>query len=535
MAEPYSATAAGSSRWQVLIKYLVTTKHYFCALTILLVLCGCSSNPDQADSRASGSDAEDHGTTVTNRIDVPESVRQNLGITFARVEKRFIAQTLRVPGHFEADPAGKREYRTPLAGQVTLHVKQYENVSTGTLLYELDSPDWRKVQRELADAVANVRTTSAALQTAQVRTGGSTEAASVAKRRLEADDRHDESVRDAAKVAEQRVAQLERVQRLVGGKQLELSEAKRQLAEARTVVAQAEEERAELEQQFLQLSTESSGAFGTSASLETATAARASEYEASKLNLRLAQASARSILQITDEELMQPSPLPDGSVVPYWQTVDRVQVRARAPGVIQVVEQSTGSYADATALVVSTIDPSALRFRGVALQGDLGRLSDGMPAVVVPPPGGTLDQQTSVTGTVSLAAEAHPEQRTIDVIIIPAEEELPGWARPGVAAFGEITVAGSEEEELAIPLAAVIQDDLQKVFFRRDPQDPDKVIRTEADLGINDGRWVVVSSGVRAGDEVVLDGVYELKLTGSGKANEGGHFHADGTWHAGTD
>jgi hypothetical protein len=31
----------------------------------------------------------------------------------------------------------------------------------------------------------------------------------------------------------------------------------------------------------------------------------------------------------------------------------------------------------------------------------------------------------------------------------------------------------------------------------------------------------------------VLDGVYELKLTGAGKAMGEGHFHADGTFHAG--
>jgi hypothetical protein len=28
-----------------------------------------------------------------------------------------------------------------------------------------------------------------------------------------------------------------------------------------------------------------------------------------------------------------------------------------------------------------------------------------------------------------------------------------------------------------------------------------------------------------------LGGVYELKLTGSGKPTGAGHFHADGTWH----
>ena len=81
----------------------------------------------------------------------------------------------------------------------------------------------------------------------------------------------------------------------------------------------------------------------------------------------------------------------------------------------------------------------------------------------------------------------------------------------------------------------MIQDGLKKIFFRRDPKDPEKVIRLEADLGINDGRWVVVKSGVREGDEVVLDGVYQLMIATSGGVEKGGHFHADGTFHADED
>jgi multidrug efflux pump subunit AcrA (membrane-fusion protein) len=107
------------------------------------------------------------------------------------------------------------------------------------------------------------------------------------------------------------------------------------------------------------------------------------------------------------------------------------------------------------------------------------------------------------------------------------------WARAGMSGVAEVFAEGADEAEDAIPVASLIQDELQQIFFRRDPKDPDKVIRVVADLGVSDGRWVVVNSGVRTGDEVVLDGVYELKLTGTGKAGGAGkgHFHADGTWH----
>ena len=72
------------------------------------------------------------------------------------------------------------------------------------------------------------------------------------------------------------------------------------------------------------------------------------------------------------------------------------------------------------------------------------------------------------------------------------------------------------------------------VFFRRDPSDPNRAIRVEADLGTDDGRWIAINSGLALGDEVVVDGAYELNLASEtgGMNRQGGHFHADGTWHA---
>jgi hypothetical protein len=138
-----------------------------------------------------------------------------------------------------------------------------------------------------------------------------------------------------------------------------------------------------------------------------------------------------------------------------------------------------------------------------------------------------------VSGTLLLGVEADPAQRTIDLLVLPSAPAA--WCRPGVAGFLEVETRGGAAAELAIPLAAVMHDGLQRVFFRRDPADPDKVIRIEADLGLDDGRWVEVKSDVVDGDEVVLAGAYELMLASSGTASKGGHFHADGTYHEGKD
>ena len=114
--------------------------------------------------------------------------------------------------------------------------------------------------------------------------------------------------------------------------------------------------------------------------------------------------------------------------------------------------------------------------------------------------------------------------------------EIAPWARAGVSGFLEVTPGGTAgDQPLAIPVQAVARDGLLSIVFRRDPKNPDKVIRLEADLGFDDGRYVEIKSGVRAGDEVVVDGVYQLMVATSGTVQKGGHFHADGTFHEGDD
>jgi hypothetical protein len=215
---------------------------------------------------------------------------------------------------------------------------------------------------------------------------------------------------------------------------------------------------------------------------------------------------------------------------PLWRTIDAVELRARAAGVVESLSVTNGGWADAASLVLTVIDPQQIRFRASALQADVGKLRDGARAAIVPPRSSRSIASDPIPARLSVGLEANPDTRTLELVLTP--ERPAEWARPGVTAFAEVVTDGSAEAQTAIPLAAVVQDDLTKVFYRRDPANPDKVIRVEADLGTSDGRWVVVQSGIKAGDEVVLDGVYELKLSGSGKAGGGGgHFHADGTWH----
>lgn len=223
---------------------------------------------------------------------------------------------------------------------------------------------------------------------------------------------------------------------------------------------------------------------------------------------------------------------------PYWRRLDAIPLRAVDAGIVRDVDAATGTWVAANTEVVHVLNPQALRFRGRALQADLiDQLRDGQGAAIHPPEGrGEERRGGAIAGTIRLGVTGDPQSRTVDVFIdLPSDSPSarPAWVRPQVAALASVTVAGDQtREELAIPERALIQDGLETVFFRRDPRDPDTVIRTVADLGPSDGQWVVVYSGLAAGDQVVIDGTYQLKLATTGQDVEAGHFHADGTWHS---
>lgn len=463
------------------------------SLILLMLLPACSEQP-AADPPEQDHSHDEAQAAPSNRIDIPPAVRQNLGITFATVERRPVARTLRMPGRFELLPAARREYHAPLGGRVELLVEQYQQVEEGTPLYRLDAPGWRELQRQIADAQGAMRRAQAEQESAAPL--------------LEAHASHRESLEASVNLWTTRVEQLEQIRAAGGGKADEWAQAQASLAQARADLAGVIEQTAELEARRAQ--------------------ARA-ELDAAAARLDLLLASASTLLGMPHDRLAAEEP----GAAPLWRTTSTVEVRAAAPGVVESVPATNGAWVDETSPVLTTIQPSLVRFRARGLQSDLGRLRDGLPARVVPPQGGTLSPAEAMEGTLAVGLVADPDERTVDLMMTPATPAP--WARPGVSGFLEVVVEGTGGPELSIPLSAVIRDGLTPVIFRRDPKDPDKAIRLQADLGIDDGRHVEVRSGLREGDQVVLDGVYQLMLASSGSAAEGGHFHSDGTFHEGED
>ena len=465
-------------------------------MLIATLLVSCGKSEPAADDHAHEHSEE---SMPTNRVAIPSTVRSNLGITFATVERRHIESTLRAPGRFEYLPTALREYRTPVPGRVEILVDQFDVIKDGDLLYRMDSPAWRDLQKTIAQSASELASNEAIMDSYP--------------QLFAAHKRHERSLQEALSIWMARVEKLEALREAGGGRMTEYTAAMAEQVKIEAELAEVKEEDVRL----------SAARTRTKASVEAAQA----QYD-------LALDTAASFLGMSREQLLEPASR-SATALPAWRSINMIEVHAVADGVVESIDLTNGSWADAQDNVMCIVQPDRLRFHATGLQSDLGILRDGLKVMIVPPAstsaGTSIPMNETMTGTLKLGLTANPDDRTVDLHVVP--DQLARWARAGVSAQLEIVTDSTTNRELAIPLSAVQRDGLVPVIFRRAPDNPNEAIRIEADLGFDDGRWVAVLSGLRDGDEVVLDGGFQLMLATSGSVQQGGHFHADGTFHEG--
>ena len=491
----------------------------FAILVLLFGLSACAPEPPPPAAM------DDHAPVISNRIDVSPQVIENLGITFARAERRHVEQTLRVPGHFESPPEAMREYRTMLPGRVELLVAQYDHVKPGTPLFTLDSPEWREWQDRMATAEADVTRQRAQLEVLKAERAEARESVSTWPLRLQALEAQIAGFapRTAALAAVSaarrgRVQSLQQAGKAGGVTNDELRIATAEAAEAEAAEAEAANDQEALVRERMDMDADRRAAVAGLPVFDARILAAQADIELGLAALGRLVESAAAVLGVSTVDAAS------------WRSAGRVTITATAPGRVLHLDVTSGAWVEGSTGILATVDTSMMRFRAKALQSDLGLLRDGQPAVIAPPLGGSLESAAPVKGALHLGLEARSDSRVLDLIV--KFDAVPEWARPGVTAEAEVVYATTEEPELAVPLRCVVRDGLERVIFVRDPDDPGKVIRETPLFGPDDGRWIVLYSGVMAGSEVVQDGVYELKLASGNKPGGGGHFHADGTWHA---
>ncbi len=484
---------------------------HFTTVFILIALLNGTLGCDKrdADAISARANAKTHSAETaaapSNRVDIPQAVRQNLGITFAKVVPRKVAQTLRVPGNFELLPTARREYRTPYAGRVEILVEQYASIVEGTPLFRVDAAEWRDLGERIAATRARV---------------DSMEPLRNAHRT------HERSLAERVALWQERLVQLAEIREAGGASATQVTEARAtlnstqaELADVMERDAMLEAEQRVAESELRSLLARRDAQVRSSGSADSAASSGADAGAASGDASTARDASQR----VRDDEFSA-------------ENATFFEVCARTSGVIESIAVTNGTLVEPSELVVTVVDPRKIRFRARGLQSDMTRLTDGLPAQVTSAQNSDAEVGAAMQGALMLGLAADADERTIDLLLQPTT--LAAWARAGVAAYLEVTLAGGEEE-LAVPLHAIARDAGTPILFRRDPLDADRAIRMEADLGVSDGRWIVVRSGVKEGDEVVVAGNYQLMLATSAAASKdgrtGGHFHSDGTFHEGKD
>lgn len=195
-----------------------------------------------------------------------------------------------------------------------------------------------------------------------------------------------------------------------------------------------------------------------------------------------------------------------------------VALRAPMTGVVVGVDVPPGLYVNAGHALFQIVDPDPLWLEVAIPEAHVPRLPDAT-GVWFRIEG--VEQPFEVTDTpLSAGGVVDSKSRTLPLIV-----EVPnpaGVLKPGMFADVKV-IAGEREEALAIPLEAVVRvDGLDVAFVGKDGETFEgRALR----LGARDGEQVEVQSGLNAGEWVVTDGSFAIRLAALGE-QEAGHGHS---------
>lgn len=211
---------------------------------------------------------------------------------------------------------------------------------------------------------------------------------------------------------------------------------------------------------------------------------------------------------------------------PAWLGLSKLSVRAPSDGKIIKLEAVTGDVVDTSATIAEIIDASELIFRGSLPAVDIARIPSSIKARVIPE---GFREPIESSAQILPVTDEMTQMALVEIKIRNPQGKLPH----GFPAIARLLIKEGTSEEAVVHPDSIVLDGLEHILFKRDSEKPDYVIRTLVELGNRSEDEIEILFGLMEGDQVVRDGVQQLKQTGLGKAPAGGHFHADGTWHEG--
>jgi RND family efflux transporter MFP subunit len=187
-------------------------------------------------------------------------------------------------------------------------------------------------------------------------------------------------------------------------------------------------------------------------------------------------------------------------------------------GVIDQRQMAMGQRVTAGHLLFSIIDP-----RTVWLRYDV---SAHHAAELAAASGATFqvegnDRTYSAARVVSIGRVIDHTKRTLPVMFeVPNADQ---GLRVGMLAEG-LLLLGAPRSGIAVPATAVRDEDgIQVAYVQIGGESFERRVLT---LGPSDGVWTIVEAGVRAGERVVTEGAYQVKLSTLNTTDFSDHGHA---------
>ncbi len=219
--------------------------------------------------------------------------------------------------------------------------------------------------------------------------------------------------------------------------------------------------------------------------------------------------SAQSTLQVLKDKKAAILQTQDAAYASYLETkdtLDKGYIVAPASGYIALEDIYTGSYVTKGTKLFEVTNVSGLEFQAEIDESDIGAVREGLPVEV------TLDGYTSdpISGFISRVdakTTVTDDGSTVIHAIVPLDlRDL----KPIVGMNGTASIeAQAQKGEAIVPLDAITYDEFNKMYVFI--VSGDKVSRSEIIISFEGDDYVVVTSGVSAGDEIVVgDKVLEL-------------------------
>lgn len=238
------------------------------------------------------------------------------------------------------------------------------------------------------------------------------------------------------------------------------------------------------------------------------------DYLAAEAAFKIAQSNAEAahkklhVLGFTEEQVKE--------MIDTHQISPTITLFSPIKGKVVATKAVLGAPVDQSTEIMTIIDPTLLWVDAEVYEKDIAKVKIGQQAEIGVPayPGEVFRGKISYIGDL-----VDEETRTITVRAEVGNDDH--RLKPGM--FADVNILLDESYQmLVVPLAAVLEEGNQKIVFIREK---DHYVCREVQTGPVDEGYQQIVSGLKAGDEVVVQGNHELKSKLKEEVLKAAHVH----------